>query len=72
MEHWVSKQGVQPSDANLKAIAECLLPQTYMEIQAFLDLIGHYRQLIKGFAQIAQLLNEHLAGEGAGRKLEQV
>ena len=38
-----SKQGVWPSDANLKAIAECALPQTYMEIHAFLGLIGHYR-----------------------------
>ena len=69
---WVSKQGVQPSDANLKAIAECVLPWTYMEIHAFLGLIGHYRWFIKGFIQIAQPLNEHLAGEGASRKLEQV
>ena len=50
---WVSKQGVQPSDANLKAIAECVLPWTYMEIHAFLGLIGHYRWFIKGFIQIA-------------------
>ena len=68
LEHWVSKQGVQPSDANLKAFAECAPPQTYMEIQAFLGLVGHYRQFIKGFARIAQLLNEHLAGEEASRK----
>ena len=44
----------------------------YMEIQAFLGLVGHYRQFIKGFAWIARLLNEHLAGEGASRKLEWV
>ena len=43
-----------------------------MEICAFLGLIGHYRQFIKGFAQIAQLLNEHLAQEGASRKAQQV
>ena len=43
-----------------------------MEIQAFLGLVGHYRQFIKGFAQIAQPLNEHLAGERASRKVEQV
>ena len=30
------------------------------------------RQFIKGFAWIAQLLNEHLAWEGASRKSEQV
>ena len=34
--------------------------------------MGHYRQFIKGFAWIAQPLNEHLAGEGASRKLEWV
>ena len=43
-----------------------------MEIHAFLGLIGHYRQFIKGFAWIAQPLNEHLAREGASRKLEWV
>ena len=72
LARWVSKQGVWPSDANLKAIAECVLPQTYMEIHAFLGLIGHYRQYIKGFAWIAQLLNEYLAREGASRKSEWV
>ena len=72
LAHWVSKWGVQPSDTNLKAIAECAPPQTYMENQAFLGLIGHYRQFIKGYAWIAQPLNEHLAGEGASRKLEWV
>ena len=68
----MSKQGVWPSNANLKAIAECALLGTYMEIHAFLGLIGHYRQFIKGFAWIAQPLNEHLAREGASRKLHQV
>ena len=72
LAHWVSKQGVQPSDANLKAIAKCALPWTYTEIWAFLGLVGHYRWFIKGFAWIAQPLIEHLTGEGASRKLEQV
>ena len=43
-----------------------------MEIHAFLGLLGHYRQFIKGFAWIAQPLNEHPAREGASRKLEWV
>ena len=34
--------------------------------------MDHYRQFIKGFVQIAQPLNEHLAREGAGRKSEWV
>ena len=72
LAHQVSKQGVQPSDTNLKAIAEYASLQTYIEIRAFLGLVGHYRQFIKGFAWIAQPLNDHLAGEGASRKSEQV
>ena len=72
LAHWVSNQGVQPSDTNLKGITECILAQTYTEIWAFLGLVGHYRWFIKGFAWIAELLNKHLAGEGASRKSEQV
>ena len=37
LAHQVSNQDVQPSDVNLRAIAECVLPQTYMEICAFLE-----------------------------------
>ena len=72
LAHQVSKQGIWPSDTNLKAITKCAPPQTYTEIRAFLGHVGHYRQFIKSFAQIAQLLNEHLAGEGASRKSEWV
>ena len=70
--HHVSKEGVHPSNLNLKAITKCAPPQTYMEIQAFLSLMGHYQQFIKGFAHIAQLLNGLLLGEGASRKSEWV
>ena len=72
LAHRVSKQGVWPSNTNLKAITQCAPLQTYTEIRAFLGLMGHYRQFIKGFAQIAQLLNEHLTGEEASRKTEWV
>ena len=72
LAHQVSKRGVWPSDTNLKAIAECALLQTYTEIRVFLGLMGHYRWFIKGFVQIAQPLNEHLAREGASRKSEWV
>ena len=72
LAHKVSKAGVRPSDTNVKAIAEYAPLKTYTEIRAFLGLVGHYRHFIKGFAQIAQPLNEHLAGEGASRKSEQV
>ena len=72
LAHKVSKEGVRPSNTNVRAIAEYALPQTYTEIRAFLGLVGHYRHFIKGFAQIAQPLNKHLAGEGASHKSEQV
>ena len=70
LAHKVSKAGIQPSNTNVKAIAEYAPPKTYTEIRAFLGLVGHYRHFIKGFAQIAQPLNENLVGEGASRKLE--
>ena len=72
LAHKVSKKGVRPSNINMKAIAEYAPLQTYTEIRAFLGLVGHYRHFIKGFAQIAQPLNEHLAGEGASQKSEWV
>ena len=61
-----------PSNSNLKAIAECTLPQTYMEMWAFFGLLGHYRRLIKWFTCIAQPLSEYLAGKGASKKSEWV
>ena len=70
--HQVPKDGVQPSDSNLKAIAECALSLTYTEVWAFLGLVGHYQQFKKGFACIVQPLNRLLSGEGASRKLEWV
>ena len=60
------------SKENLKAIAQFTPPQTYMEIWAFLGLVGHYRSFIKGLAHIAQTLHKHLSGEGACKKSEQV
>ena len=49
LAHNVSKEGIQPSKENLKAVAEFTPPQTYTEIQAFLGLVCHYWQFIKGF-----------------------
>ena len=43
LAHHVSKEGMQPSKENLEAVADFTLPQTYMEIQTFLALVGHYR-----------------------------
>ena len=68
LAHRVSKDGVQPSNLSLKAIAKHALPQTYREVCAFLGLVAHYRRFIKEFTCISQPLHEHLTGEGASRK----
>ena len=72
LAHQVSKEGVWPSNLNLKVITECTLPQTYTEVHAFLSLVGHYQQFIKGFVHITHPLNKHLMGEGSTRKSEWV
>ena len=61
--HWVSKEDVQPSNSNLRATAKCAPSPTYMEIQVFLGLMGHYQWFIKGFTCIAQPLNWLLSGK---------
>ena len=72
LAHQVSKDGVQPNNLKLKAIAKCTPPQTYTEVHAFLASVGHYRRSIKGFMHIVQPLHKHLTGEGASRKSEWV
>ena len=63
---------MQLSNLNLEVIAECMPPQTYKEVHAFLGLVGQYKRFIKGFACNAQPLSQYLTGEGASRKSEQV
>ena len=40
LAHQVSKQGIQPSDTNLNAIAECALLQTYTRLEPSLALLA--------------------------------
>ena len=68
----MSPKSVWGCKENLKTIAELTLPQTYMEIPAYLGLAGHYWQFINGFAHIVQPLHKHLSGEGYSKKSEQV
>ena len=42
LAHYVSKEGVQPNNEYLKAVAKFALPQIYVKIQAFLGLVGYY------------------------------
>ena len=43
LAHYVSREGVRSSKENLKVVAKFTLLQTYMEIQAFLGLVGYYQ-----------------------------
>ena len=53
LAHDVSAEGIRPSKAGLKAVAEFLEPANYTQIRAFLGLVGHYHQFIKGFSKVA-------------------
>ena len=70
LAHHISRKGEQSSKKNLKAVAEFTVPQTDMEILAFLGLVGHYQWFIKEFVYIVQPLHKHLSGEGASKKNE--
>ena len=45
--HHVSKEGIRPSEENIRAILEFPMPETYTEIRAFCGLSGHYRRFIR-------------------------
>ena len=50
---YVSAEGIRPSKAGLKAVAEFPEPTNYTQIRACLGLVGHYHQFIKGFSKVA-------------------
>ena len=50
--HHISWRGILPSQENVRAMQEFLMPKTYMQVCAFCGLAGHYRRFIKGFANI--------------------
>ena len=70
LAHHVSKEGVLPSKKNLEAIAQCPPPDTYTKVKSFVGLVGHYRQFIKGFANIAAPLYDLTSGENKDKKSE--
>ena len=72
LAHHISKEGVQPSKENLKAVARFILPQTFTKIWAFLGSVGHYQPFIKGFPCIAQPPHVYLSGEGISKRSEHV
>ena len=63
LAHHVSKEGIRPSDKNIRAILEFPMPETYTEIRAFCGLSGHYRCFIRNFTRIARALYDLLGDE---------
>ena len=61
--HYISQRGILPSQENVWAMQEFLMPETYMKVHAFCRLAGHYRRFIKGFANIAHPLYDMLGKE---------
>ena len=61
--HHISWRGFLPSQENVLAMQEFPMPETYTQVCAFCGLAGHYRRLIKGFANIAHPLYDMLGKE---------
>ena len=70
LAHHVSKKGVLPSKKNLEAIAECPPPDTYTIVKSFIGLVGHYRHVIKEFANIATPLYDLTSRKNKDKKSE--
>ena len=66
--HQVSAKGMKPSIGNLKGIAEMVPPTTAMGIRRFLGATGFYHRFIKGYAKIAQPLNDLISDENSKLK----
>ena len=66
--HQVSVEGMKPGIGNLKGIAKMVLPTTAMGIRRFLGVMGFYCRFIKGYAKIAQLLNDLISDENSKLK----
>ncbi|KAL2235714.1 UNVERIFIED_CONTAM: Retrovirus-related Pol polyprotein from transposon [Sesamum indicum] len=58
--HVVSKEGVQPDPAKVKAILEWEPPKNVSEMRSFLGLAGYYRRFVKDFSIIAKPLTNLL------------
>ena len=72
LAHHVSQKGVLPLKKNLESIAQCPPRDTYTKVKSFVDLVGHYRHFIKGFAKIAAPLYDLTSGDNKDKKSEHV
>ncbi|KAL0416543.1 UNVERIFIED_CONTAM: Transposon Tf2-12 polyprotein [Sesamum latifolium] len=58
--HVVSKEGVQPDPAKVRAILEWEPPKNVSEVRSFLGLAGYYRRFVKDFSVVAKPLTNLL------------
>ena len=72
LAHHMSQKRVLPSKKNLESNAQCPPPDTYTKVKSFVDLVGHYRRFIKGFAKIAAPLYDLTSGDNKDKKSEHV
>ena len=63
LDHHISQRGILPSQENVQAMQEFLMPETYTQVCAFCGLVGHYKRFIKGFANIVHPLYDVLGKE---------
>ena len=63
LAHHILQRGILPSQENVWAVQEFLMPETYTQVHTFCGLAGHYRRFIKGFANIACPLYDVLGKE---------
>ena len=54
--HVVSQRGASTDPEKIKAVAQWPIPKDFKELQAFLGIVGYYRQYISGFATTAKPL----------------
>jgi len=60
----VGPDGVQPDSCKLTAVADWLQPPHLLNLSSFLGLTGYFRDLVKGYARLAQPLTDLLRAAG--------
>ena len=66
------KDGVQPSEEDVKAITNFPEPDSYTLINGFVGMVGHFRHFITHFTQLMRPLNKHLVGDTSKLKAHKV
>ena len=56
--HVVSREGVSPDPAKIKAVEEFPVPKKVRDVRAFLGLSGYYRKFVRDFSLIAAPLHD--------------